>query len=99
MQLCDSRLHLKGDLSKKGERILFERLSTRRPAPKIVLRQKQKQQSDTLEGPTSAGIGKPVRKGFEPTDEKEEPKFEVDLRIDGIAQHATNHVQNNRSSK
>ena len=69
----------------------------------------KQQQPHTLEGPTSAGIGKPLRglqaststvvstpagigkplrKGSEPTDEKEEPEFEVDLRIEGIAQDA-----------
>ena len=99
-------------ISQKGETTLFERLSTPRPAPKIVLKSdwhSQQQQPHTLEGSTSAGIGKPLRflqpststvvvtpasigkplrEGFEPTEEKEEPEFEVDLRIEGIAQDA-----------
>ena len=100
-------------ISQRGEKTLFERLSTPRPAPKIVLKSnwqsQQQQQPNTLEGPTSAGIGKPLRglqpststialtpvsigtplrEGFEPTEEKEEPEFEVDLRIEWIAQDA-----------
>ena len=82
-------------ISKRAETTVFERLSTPRLAPKIVLKsnwqlqqqqQQQPQQPDTLEGPTSASIGKPLREGFVP--EKEEPEFEVDLRIEGIAQDA-----------
>ena len=94
-------------ITQKGEQTLFERLSTPRPAPKIVLKShwqlQQLQQPNTLDSSTSAGIGKPLRglhlststvvwkplrKGFEPIDEKEEPEFEVDLRIEGIAQNA-----------
>ena len=99
-------------ISQRGEKALFERLSTPRLAPKIVLKsnwRSQEQQPDTLEGPTSAGIGKPLRglqpststvvltpasigkplrEGFDPTEEKEEPEFEVDHRIEGIAQDA-----------
>ena len=54
-------------ISQKGERTLFERLSTPRPAPKIVLKsawqsqqQQQQQQPDTLGVSTSAGIGTPL---------------------------------------
>ena len=33
-------------------------------------------------------MGKPLREGYESTDEKEEPEFEVDLRIEENAQDA-----------
>ena len=59
MQLCAIRLHLQSDFSKK-ERTFFERLSTRRPSPKIVLKsawqsqqQQQQQQQDTSESSAS----------------------------------------------
>ena len=61
-------------VSQKRERTLFERLYWKL----------QQQQPDTLGGQHLSqhqqASGKPSRKGFEPTDEKE------DLRIEGIAQ-------------
>ena len=79
-------------ISQRGEKTLFERLSTPRPAPKIVLKSnwhsQQQQLPDTLDSPTSARIGKTLREGLEPTEEKEEPQFEVDLRTEGIVQDA-----------
>ena len=67
-------------ISQKGEGTLFERLSTPRPAPKIVLKsawqsqqQQQQQQQDTSESAAS-GTRKLVRKEEEqgtPTDNPE----------------------------
>ena len=37
---------------------------------------------------TQAFVRKPLRTGFEPTEAREETEFEVDLRIEGIAQDA-----------
>ena len=64
------RITILAVVSERGEQTLFERLSTPRPAPKIGLYSKVnwqlEQQQDTLEGPTSAGIGKPLR-GLQPS--------------------------------
>ena len=50
-QLCDGRLHLQSDFSKTVWRLLFERLSTLRPAPKKVLKSawQSQQRQDRLE--------------------------------------------------
>ena len=56
-------------ISQKRKKTLFERLITPRPAPKIVRKGNwqslQQRQPDALEGPTSAGSGKPLR-GLQP---------------------------------
>ena len=55
MQLCADRMHLQSGFSKE-ERTLFERLSTPRPEPKIVLKtswQSQEEQRQLLRAPGS----------------------------------------------
>ena len=100
-------------ISQRQEKTLFERLSTPRPAPKIVLKSywhsQQQQLPDTLESPTSAGIGKPLRglqpststfvltpatigkplrEGFEPTEEKIRTRVWSRPQNEGIVQDA-----------
>ena len=72
-------------ISQKGERTLFQRLSTPRPAPKIVLKsaRQPQQQQDTSE--SSASGTRKLERRDESTVETES-EFKVDLRIEGIAQ-------------
>ena len=90
MQLCAGRVHLQSDLSKRRKDFIRKTLHASTCAEDCTQQKywqsQQQQQPDTLEGPSSAGIGNPLREGFEPTEEKEEPEFAVDLRIEGIAQ-------------
>ena len=66
VQLCAGRLHLQSDFSKR-DRILDERLSTPRLAPKMVLKsvwqsqQQQQQQLDASESSASGSTRKLVR--------------------------------------
>ena len=84
-------------ISQKTERTFFERLSTPRPAPKIVLKgawqsqqQQQKQQQDTSESASSSTRKLVKREEMERSAQspvkKEEPECKVDVRIEGIAQ-------------
>ena len=102
-----------GAISQSGDRTLFERLSTARPAPKVTLGsnwQSQQQQplsggassssrkldavgtgnrdvkGNTTEDPGSSSFRKPVRNYVSPVDR--EPKFEIDLRVEGVPQDA-----------
>ena len=67
-QLCAGRLHLQSDFSKKKrERTVFERPSTPRPAPEIVLKgawqsQQQQQQQSTTSESAASGTRKLVQK-------------------------------------
>ena len=72
LQLCGGKVHLHNEFSKKGNETLCERLSTPRPAPKIILKsaqqsqQQQQQQQDTSESASSRlvqrqGQGTPTR--------------------------------------
>ena len=72
-------------ISQRGERTLFQRLSTPRPAPKIVLKsaRQPQQQQDTSE--SSASGTRKLERRDESTVETE-PEFKVDFRIEGIAQ-------------
>ena len=103
-------------ISRNGDRTLFERLSTPRPAPKVTLKsnwhsQQQQQQQplsgsvssssrklnavetenrdvkgNTTEDPGSSGFRKLERNSVSPVDKK--PKFEIDLRLEGVPQDA-----------
>ena len=95
-------------VSMQGDETLYHRLSTPRPAPKIILKdvwilkQQQQQQQDTL-----SSTGKPVAEQLQgiPTGTPtripactgkrvaEENAFKVDLRIQGIPQDAVREDQ------
>ena len=76
-------------ISQNGDRILFERLSTPRPAPKVTLKStchSQQQQQQSLCDDVSTSTRKLVR-DFEPVDDKK-PQFEIDLRVEEVSQDA-----------
>ena len=74
-----------------GDRIVFERLSTPRPAPKVTLKsnghsQLQLQQQQSICDDVSTSTRRLVRDP-EPAVEKR-PQFEIDLRVTGLSQDA-----------
>ena len=85
-------------ISQNGDRILFERHSTPRPAPKVTLKsswQSQQQhvtdqtgirdvRGHTTDDQTST---RKVVRNFESLVDKK-PQFEIDLRIEGVSQDA-----------
>ena len=77
-------------ISQSGDRILFERLSTPRPAPKVKLKsnwhsqQQQQQQSICEDVSTST---RRLARDLEPVFQKK-PQFEIDLRVEGVSQDA-----------
>ena len=88
-------------ISQNGDRILFERLSTPRPAPKVTLKsnwhsqQQQPQQSLSDDASTStrklvAGqTGKrDVRRYTTDLQMTKKPQFEIYLRVEGVSQDA-----------
>ena len=76
-------------ISHKGERTPFERFSTFRPPRMIVLKstwQSQQQQQQDISESTSSELQESGAESAESPVHKEEPEFEVDLRIEGIEQ-------------
>ena len=73
-------------ISQNGDRILFERLSTPPPAPKVTLQSKWHSQQLSICDDVSTSSRKLVR-DLEPAVEKKR-QFQIDLPIEGVSQDA-----------